>query len=67
MVSIQPTTMIPSVGDIAVMWYGHVKHLAVVTEVNGDNITIKEGNYRRCKETERTITTNYPHLTGFYD
>lgn len=51
--NIQPNAYAPKVGAVALTaGYGHA---AVVTGVNGDNITIKEANYVPGQITERTI------------
>jgi hypothetical protein len=65
--SIQPSTTTPSVGAVAVMWYGHVKHVAVVTAIDGDRVKLSEGNLHRCQRTDREIPLSYPRLVGFYN
>ena len=61
----------PHVGDIAVMpafsaanaAYGHV---AVVTKVNGDKITIRESNYRKGWITQATGTKAQLKIYGYW-
>jgi len=58
----------PQVGDIVVfktkMPYGHV---AAVTAVNGDKITLTESNWNEDEKVgTRTISINDPSITGVY-
>lgn len=66
MATIQPNTDTPLIGTFAIMMYGEVKHIAIITEVTDSYIGIKEANYRHCKETKRQISYDYKHLVGFY-
>ena len=66
MATIQPNTDKPLVGAFAIMMYGEVKHIAIITEVTDAYIGIKEGNYKHCQETERQIKYDYKHLIGYY-
>lgn len=53
-----PATTTPSLGAVAVMYYPNsgMSHLAIVIAVDGDTITVRDANYRPCRETVRTIT-----------
>ena len=66
MAVISPNTESPIVGGIAIMQYGAVKHVAVITEITKDTISVTEGNYHRCQKTERTLSKDYQRLVGFY-
>lgn len=66
MAEILPNTDAPVVGDIAIMFYGTVKHVAVVTGISSSTIDIWEGNYNHCEETKRTISKSYTRLVGFF-
>lgn len=66
MLSLKPNITEPLIGDIAIMQYGDIKHVAVITEVTNTNISIIESNYKHCQKTNRTIEYTYNRLVGFY-
>lgn len=66
MATIQPNTSDPLVGSIAIMQYGDIKHVAVVTEVTESSFSVTEANYKHCEKTERTLAYNYKRLVGFF-
>lgn len=66
MAQIAVNTDTPIAGSIAVMFYGRVKHVAVVTAVRDDGVTITEANYNHCEKTTRDIPYSYHNLHGFY-
>lgn len=66
MADIHPNVEKPEVGDIAIMMYDTVKHLAVVTEVSTSTWKTLETNYHRCAKSERTLGYDYKRLVGFY-
>ncbi len=56
----------PIVGGLALFRYPKAYHVAVVTEIQGDAVVVKEANYTRCKESIRTIPLNDSRLRGFW-
>jgi hypothetical protein len=66
MADIAPNVTEPAVGDVAIMMYDTVKHVAVVTEVSTSTIKVKESNYHACQESKRTLAHNYRRLVGYY-
>ena len=68
MARIQPNTA-PQRGTLAVMWYGDLKHVAVVESVSKEGITISECNMPKIHGTmcgERTISFLNAHVDGFW-
>lgn len=51
-------TTTPTKGAVAVMYYPHsgMYHVALVTSVQGDTLTLLDANYTPCAVTERTVT-----------
>ncbi len=56
----------PRVGSIVVLRSGWTGHVAAVTAVHGNSITIKEGNWRPCQWTTRTLSINSKIIRGYY-
>lgn len=57
---------VPKVGSIMVMHSGWTGHLAVVTAVKGNLITITEANWKHCQQSTRTLNANNPSIRGYY-
>ena len=55
----------PQVGDAVVTYEGWVGHVALVTQVDGDYIKIKEANYRAGAVTMRTLNWQSGIIKGF--
>ena len=53
-------------GVVALFRYSGVSHAAMVTEVLADGFWIYEGNYQRCRFSERFIPLTDPALIGFW-
>ena len=62
--AIAPTTDTPYPGAVVITTEGG-GHVAVVTEVFVDKITIKEANYIPCAESERTLPLDNPAIRGY--
>ncbi len=56
----------PNVGAIIVTSESYYGHLGVVIAINGDTLTIQEGNYFKCQLSSRKISTNYDKIIGYY-
>jgi hypothetical protein len=57
----------PQVGDVLAFNIGEHGHVAVVTAVNGDQVTINESNYGLDERIgNRTININDPKIVGAY-
>lgn len=71
MAAIQPNSA-PQIGGVAIFYYHDnetgkiVKHVAVITAVGVDSVTIFEANYAPCKIGARVIPFSDPHLVGFW-
>jgi hypothetical protein len=52
-------------GNVAVFSYHGVPHVAVVTGQGIGTFTIREWNYKKCKETVRDIKFDDKNLKGF--
>lgn len=62
---------LPAIGAIVVMrvnsqQYANTGHLAVVTAIDGDYMTVSEANYVHCKVTTRKLLTNDYTVRGYY-
>lgn len=66
MAEIAPNVDTPAVGDVAIIMYDTIKHVAIVTEVSTSSIKVRESNYHPCQESERTLSYDYRRLVGFY-
>ena len=57
----------PSVGAVAKMYYPHsgAYHVALVTAVGEDTVTIAETNYVPCAHGVRVIPKDYSRLLGY--
>jgi surface antigen len=57
---------IPTVGGVVVTRESRVGHVAVILAVEQYRIYVKEGNYNRCKVSERWINLNNPVIIGYW-
>lgn len=51
-------------GDVAIIDYPNTSHVALIVDVEGDTVKIKESNFKRCKETTREIALST--VSGIY-
>jgi hypothetical protein len=56
----------PSVGAIVVTYESYAGHLAVVTAVDGQYISVIEANHIHCQVGTRTIRIDSPLIKGYY-
>ncbi len=56
----------PQVGAVIITNESKAGHVGVVIAVQGEAITIWEGNYRPCQISTRTISQNNPVIRGYY-
>ena len=61
----------PQVGAVVVMDGknhdgSHTGHVALITAVSGDTLTIEDTNYKKCQYTKRVINTNDPLILGYW-
>lgn len=61
----------PQVGAVVVMDGKnhdgtHTGHVALITAVSGDTLTIEDTNYKKCQYTKRVINTNDPLILGYW-
>lgn len=60
------------VGSVAIFYYKdketgkQVKHVAYVTSVNSQTVTIREANFEAFKIDTRVVDRSDPHLVGFW-
>ena len=57
---------IPTVGGVVVTKESYAGHVAVILAVEQNRIYVKEGNYNRCKVSERWINLNNPVIIGYW-
>lgn len=57
----------PKVKGLIIFGGSKTGHLAVITAINGDLLTIKESNWIRCQTGTRVIPTSDPTILGFYN
>ena len=57
----------PKAGSVAIINVGLWGHVAVVTKVGKNHITIREANYRSCKITERHDTPKNLKIVGYFN
>lgn len=65
MASIAPNSE-PTVGAVAVEYFGRVKHVSIVIELKSDGVIVKEANYDHCKKGTRFIPFDHYSLVGFW-
>ncbi len=58
------TTIAP--GRVAIFDYEGVWHVAYILSLEQDHFTVAEGNFHKCKEDQRNVDYNDPHLVGFW-
>jgi len=56
----------PTIGSVAVMNVGMWGHVGVVTNIEGNMVTIHEANYKGCAITERRDTEKNLKIIGYY-
>lgn len=57
---------VPVVGGIVITNESRVGHVGVITSVNGNEFTITEANYSRCKKGIRTLNVSNPSILGYW-
>lgn len=55
------------VGNVAIFYYGKVKHIAYVIKTDTEGFTVQEANKTHCLTGTRFVKWGDPSLTGFYD
>ena len=65
-IDLKPNSDIPVEGQVIIMKYHSGGHVAVIREITEEGYWIVEGNYHRCKVSERFIPKTYPHIVGFW-
>lgn len=63
---IVPNSIVPRVGGLVILYYGKVKHIAVIQEVSEIGIRIREANYEPCALGERTLTWSQLVKAGYW-
>jgi hypothetical protein len=56
----------PKVGSIIVTSESRVGHVALVTSVGNNTVSITEANYKRCQEGTRTLPISSPVIRGYF-
>jgi hypothetical protein len=64
--NLKPNLKIPSVGSIIITNESKAGHLGAVIAIEGDILTIKEGNYKPCSLSTRQLNISNPVIVGFY-
>lgn len=62
---LKPNTNYPHVGGVIILKYKEF-HAAVIKKVTAGGIYVKEGNFEKCRITERRIDWNDPKIVGYY-
>lgn len=64
----------PYVGAVAIFWYPPserypqgTKHVAYVSEIDGERFYIKQTNKTTCQYSEEWVSFSAPELLGFYN
>ncbi len=65
MADILPNTT-PHVGAVAILQYGALKHIAIITKISGTGFTVQEANIKPCLIGAREISWGDAHLVGFW-
>lgn len=72
MAQIQPNSE-AQVGSVAIFYYKdretgkQVKHVALVTRVTSNSVTVDEANFTKCLTGTRVIPISDPRMVGFWD
>lgn len=56
----------PTQGGVVILKYGDVYHTAYIQFILKGGLWVQEGNYVRCKKTERFISWDDPNIIGFW-
>jgi len=59
-------TAAPKPGDGLLLKYARAAHVAVIKKIDEKGFHVAEGNYKRCKYTERVIPFGQKSIRGFY-
>ena len=62
---LEPNTELPIVGEGILLSYPSDEHVAIILAILEEGYWIGEGNFRRCKYTERFIPFDDNHIRGF--
>lgn len=60
---IKPNTISPHRGGLVVFKYNHI---AVIQKITEEGIYVREGNYKRCRITERLVKWDDPQIRGYW-
>lgn len=63
--NIKPNISYPVVGGLILTQEGP-GHVAVITSINGDQISVLEANWKPCKVTQRVIPLDFPLIRGYW-
>lgn len=63
---LSPNSDVPVVGQLVLMQYPTIGHVAVLEAITDDGYLISEGNYKSCQYTTRVIPKDYYALLGFW-
>ena len=59
------TSADPYVGGLMLTTEGKLGHVAVITSVSAETLTVTEANYKSCSVTTRSVPKNAPFIRGF--
>ena len=59
------TSADPYVGGLVLTTEGKLGHVAVITSVSAETLTVTEANYKSCSVTTRSVPKNAPFIRGF--
>jgi len=62
---LKPTVTEPYVGGIVLLDEGKYGHIAVITDIASQSLSLIEANYKPGQITTRTIPTDYPRIIGY--
>ncbi len=57
----------PAVGRIALLQYGEVSHVAVISAITTNGFEVREANFHKCQKDTRFIQWDSPEIVGFLD
>ena len=62
-----PKNSTPHVGGVVLFFYGNdVYHAALIIELTGEYMIVKETNFKKCKETVRKVYFDDVFIIGYY-
>jgi len=61
-----PNSPFPRVGGVVILRYHEDAHVAYIDKVTSEGLHVQEGNFEKCKQTERVIDFDDPNIVGYW-